>query len=188
MHCHIGIRLHVSVNSCVTHALAKCYFNLTVQFRYRPYKSASMQILSCCSAGFLVAICGLLLRSQALISGARSPNFDPKDPSSESRHLSDDLSAVIFFLVLFLSAPAIMTIILASNSKLKKYTALVFRLRLASLFEWFKKRRSQKIAPEVVKLHQEKSAAVLVSAAILFSKQKGRNSKNLSIRGGGVPI
>ena len=71
-----------------------------------------MQVLSCTSAGVLLAVCGLLLRSQALISGGRSPNFEVSDPSTESSGISQELNPIIVLLVILLSAPAILTIVL----------------------------------------------------------------------------
>jgi hypothetical protein len=81
-----------------------------------------MQVLSCASAGVLVAVCGLLLRSQALISGARSPNFELSDPGSESNGVSQELFPIIVILIGLISAPALITIGLAihANSKFKK--------------------------------------------------------------------
>ena len=84
-----------------------------------------MQVLSCTSAGVLLAVCGLLLRSQALISGGRSPNFEVSDPSTESRGISEELTPIIVLLVILLSAPAILTIVLTilANSQFKKATS-----------------------------------------------------------------
>lgn len=147
-----------------------------------------MQILSCSSAGFLVAICGLLLRSQALISGARSPNFETKDPSIESKALSSDLTVSIVFLIMLLAGPAIVTIILASKSKIMalmrprnqddaKLGAAVYdtgddvRLCFYPLAQKWKQWRGRRVAPEM-KLKEQKAAAVLASAAIFYSKSK----------------
>jgi hypothetical protein len=77
-----------------------------------------MQVLSGSSAFCILAICGLLLRSQALISAARSPNFAPSNPGIESNILSLELNAVIILLVLFLTTPAFLTIILMPRSQL----------------------------------------------------------------------
>ncbi len=148
-----------------------------------------MQILSCSSAGFLVAICGLLLRSQALISGARSPNFETKDPSIESKSLSSDLTVSIVFLIMLLAGPAIVTIILASKSKIlalmrprnldgAKLGAVSdagddVRLCFYPLEQKWRQWRGRRVAPEM-KLKQQKAAAVLASAAILYSKAKPR--------------
>jgi hypothetical protein len=146
-----------------------------------------MQILSCSSAGFLVAICGLLLRDQALISGARSPNFETKDPSMESKSLSSDLTVSIAFLIMLLAGPAVVTIILASKSKImalirhkKHYHAEMgavvhdtgedVRLCFFPLSQRWKKWQARKVTPEM----EQKAAAVLASAAILYSKQKHR--------------
>lgn len=146
-----------------------------------------MQILSCSSAGFLVAICGLLLRDQALISGARSPNFETKDPSMESKTLSSDLTVSIVFLIMLLSGPAVVIIILASKSKImalirhKKHdnakmgavvhdTGEDVRLCFFPLSQWCKRWQARKVTPEM----EQKAAAVLASAAILYSKQKRR--------------
>jgi hypothetical protein len=81
-----------------------------------------MQVLSCASAGVLVAVCGLLLRSQSLISGARSPNFEISDPGSESNGVSQELIPIIVILIGLISAPAFITIGIAihANSKFKK--------------------------------------------------------------------
>jgi hypothetical protein len=81
-----------------------------------------MQALSCTSAVVLVAICGLLLRSHALVSGARSPNFDSSDPDIESSSVSSELFPIIVLLIALLTVPTITAIILAirSNSKFKK--------------------------------------------------------------------
>ena len=86
---------------------------LTHGVRYRPYKSFSMQLLSSFSACALVAICGLLLRSQSLLSAARSPNFEANDPSSESSSVSTELIPIIVLLITLLAAPAVLAIILA---------------------------------------------------------------------------
>jgi len=86
-----------------------------------------MQVLSCASAGVLVAVCGLLLRSQALISGARSPNFELSDPGSESNGVSQELFPIIVILIGLISAPALITIGLAihANSKFKKAASAI---------------------------------------------------------------
>ena len=81
--------------------------------RYRPYKSYFTLVLSCTSAAALVAICGLLLRSQSLISAARSPNFDSSKPSTESDGLSKDLLPVVSLLLLLLATPAVLAVILS---------------------------------------------------------------------------
>jgi hypothetical protein len=144
-----------------------------------------MQILSCSSAGFLVAICGLVLRDQALISGARSPNFETKDPSIESKTLSLDLTVSIVFLVLLLAGPAVVTIILASKSKIMalirhkkhddvKMGAVVHdtgddvRLCFFPLSQRWKRWQARKVTPEM----EQKAAAVLAAAAIVHSKEK----------------
>jgi hypothetical protein len=149
-----------------------------------------MQILSCSSAGFLVAICGLLLRDQALISGARSPNFETKDPSIESKTLSSDLTVSIVFLIMLLAGPAVVTVILASKSKImalirrKKHSSVKMgavvhetgedvRLSFFPLSKKWKKWRGRKVTPEM-ELKEQKAAAVLASAAILYAKQKPR--------------
>jgi hypothetical protein len=72
-----------------------------------------MQLLSSFSACALVAICGLLLRSQSLLSAARSPNFEPLDPSKESSNVSAELLPIIVLLITLLAAPAVLAIILA---------------------------------------------------------------------------
>lgn len=82
-----------------------------------------MQALSCTSAVVLVAICGLLLRSQALVSGARSPNFEPSDPDIESSSVSSELMPIIVLLSVLLAVPAIMAITLTIYSK-KKFNKL----------------------------------------------------------------
>lgn len=81
-----------------------------------------MQALSCTSAVVLVAICGLLLRSHALVSGARSPNFDSSDPDVESSSVSSELFPIIVLLIALLTVPTVTVIILAirSNSRFKK--------------------------------------------------------------------
>jgi hypothetical protein len=81
-----------------------------------------MQVLSCASAGVLVAVCGLLLRSQSLVSGARSPNFEISDPGSESNGVSQELIPIIVILIGLVSTPALIAISLAihANSKFKK--------------------------------------------------------------------
>lgn len=78
-----------------------------------------MQVLSCTSAVALVAICGLLLRSQALISAARSPNFEEGDPTKESDGISSDLFPIICMLILLLATPAVLSVLLAvlANSR-----------------------------------------------------------------------
>ncbi len=78
-----------------------------------------MQVLSCTSAVALVAICGLLLRSQALISAARSPNFEKGDPARESDGISSDLFPIICMLMLLLATPAVLSVLLAvlANSR-----------------------------------------------------------------------
>jgi hypothetical protein len=71
-----------------------------------------MQVLSCSCAGCLVAICGLLLRSQTLVSAARSPNFETFDPGLESSDVSEELFPIIMLLIVFLAAPSMLTIYL----------------------------------------------------------------------------
>jgi hypothetical protein len=78
-----------------------------------------MQVLSCTSAIVLVAICGLLLRSQVLVSGARSPNFEATDPDIESSGVSSELMPIIVLLCILLTVPTITAIILAIRSNLK---------------------------------------------------------------------
>ena len=85
---------------------------LTIPSRYRPYKSASMQMLSCSCAVILVLICGLLLRSLVLVSAGRSPNFDTTNPSIESSGLSEELTPVISLLILLLALPFLFAIII----------------------------------------------------------------------------
>jgi hypothetical protein len=85
---------------------------LTISSRYRPYKSASTQILSCSCAGFLVLICGLTLRSLVLVSAARSPNFESTNPSTQSSGLSEELVPVVALLILLLTLPSVLAIIL----------------------------------------------------------------------------
>lgn len=84
-----------------------------------------MQVLSCSSACALVAICGLLLRSQSLVSAARSPNFEYADPSTESIDVSTELVPVIVLLIILLAAPSVLAIILAifAHSKFKTNAA-----------------------------------------------------------------
>jgi hypothetical protein len=81
-----------------------------------------MQVLSCTSAAVLVAICGLLLRSLALVSGARSPNFEASDPNIESNSVSSELMPIIVLIAILLTVPAITALILVifSHSKFKK--------------------------------------------------------------------
>jgi hypothetical protein len=80
--------------------------------RYRPYKSYLTQVLSCACAFCLLAIGGLLLRSQALLSASRSPNFKLSDPSTESDAISEELSPVIGLIIVMLISPAILAIIM----------------------------------------------------------------------------
>ncbi len=70
-------------------------------------------MLSSFSACALIAICGLLLRSQTLLSAARSPNFEPIDPSIESTSVSKELIPVVVLLIVFLASPGILAIILS---------------------------------------------------------------------------
>jgi hypothetical protein len=81
-----------------------------------------MQVISCTSAFVLVAICGLLLRSLTLVSGARSPNFEVLDPNIESSSVSSELMPIIVLIIILFTVPIITAIILAiySNSKFKK--------------------------------------------------------------------
>lgn len=81
-----------------------------------------MQVLACASAGVLVAIAGVLLRSQVLLSSARSPNFDKKDPSVESDGISSDLLPIILLLIGLLAAPTAIAILFGifAHSKFKK--------------------------------------------------------------------
>lgn len=78
-----------------------------------------MQVLSCTSAVVLVAICGLLLRSHALVSGARSPNFEASDPDIESSTVSSELLPIIVLIIVLLTLPAITAVILTIRSNLK---------------------------------------------------------------------
>jgi hypothetical protein len=81
-----------------------------------------MQVLACASAGVLVAIAGVLLRSQVLLSAARSPNFEKQDPSVESDGISNDLLPVILLLIGLLAAPTAIAILFGifAHSKFKK--------------------------------------------------------------------
>ncbi len=100
---------------------------LTVPSRYRPYKSGSMQILSCSCAVVLVLICGLLLRSLVLISAARSPNFDTSNPSIERSSVSEELVPVVSLLIFLLTTPLILVIIMMLRQHLiaKKFAKSV---------------------------------------------------------------
>jgi hypothetical protein len=82
-----------------------------------------MQVLSGSSAFCILAVCGLVLRSQALISAARSPNFAPSNPAVESSTLTLEMNAVIVLLVLFLATPAFLTMILMPRSQLMLHVA-----------------------------------------------------------------
>jgi hypothetical protein len=160
-----------------------------------------MQVLSCSSAGALVAISGLLVRSQALVSGARSPNFEATNPSVESSHISTEILPVIILLIMLLMAPAIIAIILASKSRFKKAffakdikdnyrenmnesgnegsiqeSVADVRLCLATLTQKWQRWRGRKVVPQ----HNfDKVAAVLASAAIFHSKKRGNVSAEL---------
>ncbi len=85
---------------------------LTIPSRYRPFKSASTQILSCSCAGILVLICGLTLRSLVLLSAARSPNFDASNPGIQSSGVSEELVPVITLLIVLLTLPCVLAVIL----------------------------------------------------------------------------
>jgi hypothetical protein len=107
----------VLVSPCAAFQPAHLTKILILPTRYRPYKSFSMQILSCSSAFCLLAISGLLLRSQALVSAARSPNYEFSNPDSESEGISNELNIVIALLVLLLSFPVFMVISLMPRSQ-----------------------------------------------------------------------
>ena len=150
-----------------------------------------MQVLSCTSAGILVSISGLLLRSQSLISGGRSPNFESRDPNVESSDVSTELVPVVVLLLIFLSVPVIMAMGLAAMLKFKRATsqpgehhghgtameASCFntcadvRLCFTPLMQRWQKWRGRKVADSN---QEEKAAAVLASAAILYSRQRSR--------------
>jgi hypothetical protein len=85
-----------------------------------------MQALSCSCAVFLVAICGLLLRSQALVSAARSPNFETSDPNIESSEVSKEFLPVIAMLIGLLAAPLFLTIFLLMRTKPFFKTSVAF--------------------------------------------------------------
>ncbi len=91
---------------------------LTIPSRYRPYKSASTQILSCSCAGILVLICGLTLRSLVLVSAARSPNFDASNPGTQSSGVSEELLPVITLLIVLLTLPCVLAVILMLRQRL----------------------------------------------------------------------
>jgi hypothetical protein len=76
-----------------------------------------MQVISCSCAGCLVAICGLLLRSQALVSAARSPNFEAHDPGLENSNVSEEIFWIIIMLIIFLAAPSLLTAALLMRTK-----------------------------------------------------------------------
>jgi hypothetical protein len=78
-----------------------------------------MQVLSCTSAVVLVAVCGLLLRSHALVSGARSPNFEASDPDIESSTVSSELFPIIVLIIVLLTVPTITAIILKIRFNIK---------------------------------------------------------------------
>lgn len=92
--------------------------SLTIPSRYRPWKSASTQILSCSCTGILVLICGLTMRSLVLISAARSPNFDATNPGTQSSGVSEELALVITLLIVLLTLPCVLAIILMSRQHL----------------------------------------------------------------------
>ncbi len=131
-----------------------------------------MQVLSCSSAGVLVAMCGLLLRSQTLISGARSPNFETSDPNIESSDISTELVPVIVLLIFLLAAPAIVAISLASKSKFRRLYA---RFHVSLLRTW-QKWRQRKISPmtniSASEIAQAKAATVLVAAAKYYNRKR----------------
>jgi hypothetical protein len=103
--------------------------------RYRPYKSFSMQVLSCSSAFCLLATCGLLLRSQALLSAARSPNYQKTNPNIENDGPSDELNIVIVLVMFLLVFPVFIVIILPLRAlSLLRNAAAVLRKSFGSLF------------------------------------------------------
>jgi hypothetical protein len=59
-----------------------------------------------------MALCALLLRTQSLLSSSRSANFDPADPSNDSRALSEDLEGVIVLALICLVFPLVFTFML----------------------------------------------------------------------------
>jgi hypothetical protein len=137
---------------------------LTHAVRYRPYKSYSAQVLSSFSACALVAICGLLLRSQSLLSAARSPNFDSIDPSIESSSVSTELIPIIVLLIMLLVAPAILAIVLA-------------------LMKWFRSRTSdsQHLSSTEVSAHHAPSASVDPSLD-LFANEAAILADNIPVQ------
>jgi hypothetical protein len=136
---------------------------LTHAVRYRPYKSYSAQVLSSFSACALVAISGLLLRSQSLLSAARSPNFEPIDPSIESSSVSTELIPIIVLLIMLLAAPAILAIVLA-------------------LMKWFRSRKndSQLCSSTKVSAHQV-PAALVDQNSDLFAKEAAILADNIPV-------
>jgi hypothetical protein len=94
-----------------------------------------MQVLSCSSAFCLLAICGLLLRSQALLSAARSPNYQKTNPNIENVGPSDELNIVIVLIIFLLVFPVFMVIILPLRAQsFLRDAAAVLRKSFGSLF------------------------------------------------------
>jgi hypothetical protein len=82
----------------------------------------------------LMALCALLLRTQALLSSSRSANFDPRDPSNDSNSLSPDLTGVIVLTLICLTLPVICTVWLYIflNSSVMQQKWLAFKSMAAS--------------------------------------------------------
>jgi hypothetical protein len=138
-----------------------------------------MQVLSCSSAFCLLAISSLLLRSQALISAARSPNYKTSDPSAESTGISIELNIVIGLLVFFLVFPVFMVMILLprAQSVLRRAVALLSKLCTKSFSSVFyqqtstfqsKKRVEESGLPKVFK----SAVSSLQGADVDFSRSK----------------
>lgn len=81
-----------------------------------------------------MALCALLLRTQALLSSSRSANFDPRDPSNDSNSLSPDLTGVIVLTLICLTLPVICTVWLYMflNSLVLQQKWLAFKSLAAS--------------------------------------------------------
>ena len=67
--------------------------------RYKPYVNPDMQRLSSVCCILLVTMSSVLLRSQSLLSSARSINFDPSNPIEAAENQSVDVNFTIVILV-----------------------------------------------------------------------------------------
>jgi len=142
-----------------------------------------MQVLSCSCAGCLVAICGLLLRSQVLVSAARSPNFETFDPGLESSDVSEELFPIIMLLLVFLAAPSMLTVYLLMRTNTEFQSLVLFLREKSDKMKTFFSSFLNMFHTQSTNLEENQASQQAVT--IEFS-QDSSSKDDLSLEGGAI--